>query len=86
MPEIPFIFANTLIKILVAINHKLSNTSLTLCCVIELSLFIGFQDNCPDVPNSAQSDKDNDGVGDMCDDDIDNDGILNEDVSPKYFF
>ncbi len=36
-------------------------------------------DNCPDIPNVDQADTDNDGVGDVCDDDIDGDGILNDD-------
>ncbi len=34
-------------------------------------------DNCPSVPNSDQSDIDFDGVGDVCDDDLDGDGIEN---------
>ncbi|MBD3218033.1 MAG: hypothetical protein GF310_07120 [candidate division Zixibacteria bacterium] len=35
-------------------------------------------DNCPDVYNPDQSDVDSDGLGDACDPDADDDGLLNE--------
>ena len=36
------------------------------------------KDNCPSVFNPDQSDLDQDGIGDSCDNDIDGDGFLNE--------
>jgi alpha-tubulin suppressor-like RCC1 family protein len=40
---------------------------------------IGDSDNCPDIANADQDDLEGDGIGDVCDDDDDNDGDLDND-------
>ena len=41
----------------------------------DLDGIIDDTDNCPSVANASQSDFDEDGIGDACDDDIDGDGV-----------
>jgi hypothetical protein len=35
------------------------------------------KDSCPNAYDPSQKDSDHDGIGDVCDDDLDNDGIKN---------
>ena len=41
-------------------------------------------DNCPETANADQADLDGDEIGDVCDDDIDGDGVLNGDDAFPY--
>jgi hypothetical protein len=43
-----------------------------------------YEDNCPLAANANQHDWDNDGIGDVCDDDLDGDGVLNENDSCQF--
>ena len=41
------------------------------------SAYVYVQDNCPLIPNTNQSDFDGDSLGDVCDPDMDGDGVAN---------
>jgi predicted outer membrane repeat protein len=44
----------------------------------EIDELRAIQDNCPDTANPDQTDRDGDGFGDACDEDIDGDGVPND--------
>lgn len=44
------------------------------CAIADANTFV--LDNCSDIPNSDQRDTDRDGIGDACDNDPDNDGVV----------
>jgi subtilisin-like proprotein convertase family protein len=60
---------------------SLNNWSIEICGSPQLDTdgdgFNDSSDNCPTTANADQADFDGDGLGDVCDSDIDNDGVLN---------
>jgi len=50
----------------------------------DLDAFLDDVDNCPDTFNPTQTDTDGDGIGDLCDPDLDGDGDLNANDNCPY--
>lgn len=61
------------------VDHRPECFGIEIITDIDADGIIDEEDNCVHVPNPEQSDIDNDGAGDECDEDIDGDGVPNPD-------
>lgn len=55
-------------------------------CICTKDVACSGDDNCPEVSNQDQKDSDNDGIGDKCDEDNDNDSIANIDDNCPWIY
>lgn len=61
----------------------IDNVSLSYTADADADGFDDAEDNCLNIPNTDQADMDDDGIGDVCDNDIDGDGVDNaQDCAP----
>ena len=58
----------------IELSHKIFYST------VLFNISITFKDNCVERPNSGQENVDGDSLGDICDPDIDDDGLENENV------
>ncbi len=60
-----------------SINAQSAQTLANLKLEVDDDLLADFQDNCTEVANAAQVDADGDGIGNLCDADLNNDCVVN---------
>ena len=86
MKKISFIYNFTFSQLLLSVKSCfLATLVISICFLSPLTSFAGDmdadgiddrQDNCIEIPNSDQRDSNNDGYGNLCDADLDNNGTV----------